>query len=366
MKRMLRAPSLTVLFVLLVMQHAVMSLASASKSITVPTDFATLQGAIDAARPGDTINVLRGTYAEQVTISKDLHIVGAGVGDTIIKAPAVLNPRQVNPRPGRAVIVEIFNGAGVSIERLAIAGPSGTVCPGLAAFSVQQGATLGLDSALIAGCSREGMLVGFDLSIPGGPGLGHATITATDIIDYRAVGIQAGGPGTTINVSHSRLRNAANSEFVTSTGIVFADGTIASIDHTQVSGNLCNDAACGPDFFNQLQAAAILGFDPGAGSVVSHNDVSDNDVGIAIGGHSGCCEVSHNDLQNNRYFGIIFVDGNHTSSQDTISGGAVGVAVVATSVNSVGTFAHDKVTDTLTPVQELSCCGVTAHAVVVH
>src|SRR5262245_12812582 len=297
MKRTLLGPPLTMLFVFFVLQHVITAHA-ASKSITVPTDFATLQGAINAALPGDTINVLRGTYAEQVTISKDLHIVGAGVADTIISAPAVLNPRQVNPRPGRAAIVEIFNGADVSIERLAITGPSGTVCPGLAAFSVQQSATLRLDSALIAGCSREGMLIGFDLSIPGGPGLGHATITGTDIIDYRAVGIQAGGPGTTINVSHSRLRNAANSEFVAPTGIFFADGTVASIDHTQVSRNLCSDVACGPDFFNQLQAAAIVGFDPGAGSLVSHNDVSDNDIGIAIAGHSGCCEIGHNDLEN--------------------------------------------------------------------
>jgi hypothetical protein len=55
---------------------------------------------------------------------------------------------------------------------------------------------------------------------------------------------------------------------------------------------------------------------------------------------------------------------DHTSSHDKISGGNVGVAVIATGVDTVGTLVHDKI-DSPIPVQELSCCGFSAEAVVI-
>ena len=38
--------------------------------------FTTIQSAVDAAKPGDTIRVCAGTYVEQVSISKSLTIRG--------------------------------------------------------------------------------------------------------------------------------------------------------------------------------------------------------------------------------------------------------------------------------------------------
>jgi hypothetical protein len=139
----------------------------------------------------------------------------------------------------------------------------------------------------------------------------------------------------------------------------------AIIEHNSVSGNLCNDPACGPDFFNQVQAGAIVTIDAGAGSVIAHNDVFDNDIGIAVGGNSGCCQIHHHKLEDNRFFGITLVDGEHTSAHDKIVGGNVGIAVIALSVDTVGTLVHDKIVDTTTPLQELACCGFTADIVTI-
>src|SRR3954452_18046369 len=58
--------------------------------IAVPCDFATIQAAVNAAAPGDTVNIAAGTYIEQVVINKNLDLHGAGAAATVIKAPFAL------------------------------------------------------------------------------------------------------------------------------------------------------------------------------------------------------------------------------------------------------------------------------------
>lgn len=62
---------------------------------------------------------------------------------------------------------------------------------------------------------------------------------------------------------------------------------------------------------------------------------------------------------------MTIIDGEHTSIHDKISGGNVGVAAVAISVDTTATLVHDKITDTTTPTQELECCGFTAEVVTI-
>src|SRR5947207_12721220 len=47
--------------------------------------YATIQGALDAAHHGDTINVAAGTFAGGITIDKSVRLVGAGAASTIIR-----------------------------------------------------------------------------------------------------------------------------------------------------------------------------------------------------------------------------------------------------------------------------------------
>ncbi len=62
---------------------------------------------------------------------------------------------------------------------------------------------------------------------------------------------------------------------------------------------------------------------------------------------------------------MIIQDGDHAVSDNGISGGTVGVAVVADIVNVVGTLNDNETSGTsVAPVQTFSYCGFTATAVV--
>jgi len=53
--------------------------------IVVPTDYPTIQGAINSANNGDTIFIMPGTYKETIRISKSINLIGSGQAVTIIE-----------------------------------------------------------------------------------------------------------------------------------------------------------------------------------------------------------------------------------------------------------------------------------------
>jgi parallel beta-helix repeat protein len=329
---------------------------SAASVTTVPNDFPTIQAAINAAKSGDTIDVLPGTYVEQLTVPKDLTIVGAGSKSTFLRAPVALQQNAA----GRPYIIDVNNKAKLSLKGFSIRGPDGTECDRLVAISVLGSAVLSFESSVIRGCIARGVQVG--TAFGSHPQYGVATITKIDLVGYRDVGIFAIGKGSAIKVHDSDITAANAPETVGQTGIEFIGGALGVIDHNRVSQNICKNSACGPDYFNQFQAFGIA-FEGEKGSIISNNEVLNNDVGIGASFSSGCCKISDNVLKNNRFFGITIQDGKYTSREDKISGGNVGVAAIAISASTVATLINDEITKTAIPTQELSCCGFTASIV---
>ena len=60
-------------------------------TITVPDDYSTIQGGINAANSGDIVFVRSGTYYEHVTISKSLTLQGENRDTTIINGSGTGN-----------------------------------------------------------------------------------------------------------------------------------------------------------------------------------------------------------------------------------------------------------------------------------
>jgi hypothetical protein len=58
--------------------------AGPAATLTVPTDHTSIQAALDAARPHDTVRVLPGTYHERLRLRSGVRLIGAGARETIL------------------------------------------------------------------------------------------------------------------------------------------------------------------------------------------------------------------------------------------------------------------------------------------
>jgi hypothetical protein len=113
--------------------------AAAHRVLLVPGDFATIQAAVDAAAPGDTVNLGPGTFTEQVVINKDLNLNGAGEpasgGDVLVSTGSPLGPMGPNKQNEPAVAIDAHDpsvvaaGSNDQIDDEACAAGDPTVCP---------------------------------------------------------------------------------------------------------------------------------------------------------------------------------------------------------------------------------------------
>jgi hypothetical protein len=92
--------------------------ARATAQIVVPDDYATIQAAINAAGPGETVTVRRGTYTENLTLRSDITVRGEEAARTILR-PAGTGPTVVIAAVSDAVFARftlLDARVGISVE----------------------------------------------------------------------------------------------------------------------------------------------------------------------------------------------------------------------------------------------------------
>ena len=308
-----------------------------------------IQQAVNVASAGDTISLAPGNYVEQVSIAKDLTLTGAGSGASTISAPAVLVPDS----QGFLNIVEINSGASVQMSQLAVTGPGPGTCGSIdRGISVIGGASLAITHAAISDirdnpgseCNN-----GFDVAAGtqhngqigwGDPEIGHLTIDHTTLTGYQRAAIFVDNVGTTAQIDHNTIIGTPCTFPCNGPGgIGVFSGASATIDHNTISGNECNDPTlpCGPDWFNDAQSFGILMIGAASSTVVSHNSLNTNDVGIYT--DTGPT-IDHNDVSS-RWFGIATDYGNTAQlDHNSITGGIYGIY----EFGGTGTFSHNSAT----------------------
>jgi hypothetical protein len=354
-----------------------------AKDVVVPRDYPTIQAAVDAAAPGDTVKVRPGTYEEEVVVVKDLRIRGAGTGATTIKSPPTLHGFALHLPSGRSLgaVVRVGDGAQVRISGVTVSGPvpcdmevSGVQAVEEAALRLTDSRVTGIhpdpDTCPPEQAAGRGVVVGLPshIAMDGEDGsTAYGTVRDVDVGGYGHAGLSVAGPvgGPPSRAKFARDWVTGGSPIRTfQFGMHVGDEAVAHVTHNHVSGNVCTQPGCGPDPFADIQSAGILVEVSGTGTEVSHNAFSDNDVGVYQIASPGCCEIRHNILGDNRFFGIAIQDGDGATLANRIRGGEVGIGVIAGGADTVGRLRHDRIHGTsVAPVKEIECCGFTATAI---
>ncbi|HJZ94732.1 MAG TPA: right-handed parallel beta-helix repeat-containing protein [Gemmataceae bacterium] len=268
-----------------------------------PGAFTTIVAALNAANPNDTIEVYKGTYAEQLTIAtnglKLLAKPSSGM-DVVISAPADVVP--TSPTIGGALVDVTATNVKVSGFQIDGSTSDGDL---FATVRVRNGGSATISNNSVVGPTNSsdpaagiGVQIGTN-RLAGSAGAGTAKVTGNLVSGYYGAGILVDGVGGSATVTGNTItgRGAANGG-VAQYGVQVSRGATARVEKNAISNNSVGG--------NPLLAnsAGIYFFQDGSrDSVAAKNTVSGNDVGILVessnASGAGTIKVVNNDVTGN-------------------------------------------------------------------
>jgi hypothetical protein len=278
-----------------------------------------IQAAVDAAAPGATIKVCRGTYNEQVTIpaGKDgLTLFSEGYLQAVIRAPLVMSDPKA--------IVRIAGAQNVTLRHFTITGPGGGGCDSLrygvrvdsgGSATITDNHITHIRDAVPSGCQNGvGILIGRNFEAT----FGSATIVHNLIDDYQKGGIVVDGqlppdgggflapttvpppPVSHAEVAYNEVDGIGPTDVIAQNGIQISRGAVANVHHNVVQGNVYSPATTTGEGILLYQVSS-------SGTTVHHNDVHDNTDGIGLYTTSNI-EVGWNHSHDNAPYDGVFAD----------------------------------------------------------
>ena len=311
-------------------------------------DFATIQAAVDAAEPGDTISITPGEYVEAIVIDKDLTLAGDGPREEIVIGAPEDGPRQDIdfawfPAARYAILVEAHN---VALEGFTLRGVDSRLFVDWTQDG-EEGARASLEGLLVDAVATKydgtndpnstcavvvnadteayvednlfrsgGSLCVFGVgSVFGNEFSEGATISGT----FEGVSVVEG--------NHLHGPGYQGIVFLGDTGAAFWDNTIVDRERAFTPGDgIRLSSGFAPGIMsNDIDGADVgISISSGTDALVGQNAVAQSRVGIELGRTDA--EVSLNDLSGNEV-GILVTGGQPTLGGNTIQGNDIGVSL---------------------------------------
>jgi hypothetical protein len=303
--------------------------------------FNSIQTAITTSAPGTEIRVCKGTYAEQLTIEKELSIVGeAGATASLPASPA--NSTTACDVPESQDQIAICGAVKVSISALTLdskwTGPTncakkyyGILAGGGANLSFSESKIVHAGAEPINGCQQGvAVLIGHATNKQ----VATATLSNDEISGYQKNGPTIDGKGSSATITKLTVTGAGPTPAIAQNGIQVARGALGTITESTISGNECNVKSCGNANFEALEedAAGVLFFEQAKGSSVTKSTINGNDLGVSHIAESGAEEaqasISEDTLENDRYASVMLGQGFATVNSDKMTGGSVGILLL--------------------------------------
>jgi len=285
-------------------------------------DYTTITAAVNAASPGDVIQICPAVYPEQLTITIPLTLMGIselGVGGALIQ-PAQL---QTVEALSSAAVITVVNTSNVTIQNVGIdAGNNNISGCGVALAGIYfHDASGTVDSVSISGtrlsdptsCSK--LFPGNGFGIEADEDANSAApysiaVWNSSIHDFSRNGILVMGLGETVDIENNTITGVGPSTGVNQFGIFLANGTVG-----KVVGNSISQGNCGavdiPDCYN-LRSEGVVLRAVGDGVLVDSNMISNVQAGVFVNG------ATHPHVTNNTVNNVDALSGIHL--QGSVSG----------------------------------------------
>jgi hypothetical protein len=308
------AALLSILLVPAVHAQAASPLLVDDDKVQCPTaQFSTIQAAIDAASPGETIRVCKGTYHEQLTIQKSLTLAA---DNSVVLSPTGMtaNATGLTQSDQIAAAVLVQNAAFVRISGFRIYGAENQISecsPRLigvlfqdASGRIEHNAVRHFRLNSDPGC-QSGNAIEVETSAGGNS---IVTISDNSVDDYQKNGITANETGSSVTIDGNTVVGIGPTIGAAQNGIQVGFGASGSITNNDVSKHVWSPcvsiAQCSTD------ATGILVFESN-NIQVSSNSVGTNQIGIFTGGNN-------TRIASNRVSNSLVLDGVALASNNNI------------------------------------------------
>ena len=292
---------------------------AADRTVAKPTDLAcgknttfhSIQAAVAASNPGDTIHVCPGLYEEQVRIpagKNNLKLVSVNDRQAAVRFPpgVLTDPKSV---------IEV-SATGVVIHGFTIEGPwqDTSDCTSMRHYGIRvdSGGSAKIESNHITliedaipalrGC-QDGVAIQVGRQAEGQTG--SAEIVGNTIDKYQKNGPTIDNTGSFGNIHDNTIDGGGDNSIIAKNGIQVGRGATAKVEHNQVFNNYYSGPGPPPagDMDDSNDGTGVLVFEVTGGVMVNANTLYLNDLGFVVGTASGVL-VSNNTTNSNVFDGL--------------------------------------------------------------